>query len=246
MAPALEQSANIAMGSEASTAPSRFNITPETAYGSPRNFLGNRFVYAVISPRARGLSIGVNFNPDKQCNFDCVYCEVDRASPARHPSLDVDVMSAELRRTLRLVQDGTLQTLPPYRSLPAELLQLRHVTLSGDGEPTVTTNFKDVVQAVTHIRAIGHFPFFKIVLVTNASGLNLPGVQAGLKLLTRHDEIWAKLDAGTQYWMEKVNKSQVPLAKVLSNILLIASQRPVIIQSLFPSLDGHEPPPDEI
>ena len=49
-----------------------------TAFGSPRDFLGNRFVYAVVSPRARGLSIGVNLNPDRECNFDCAYCEVDR------------------------------------------------------------------------------------------------------------------------------------------------------------------------
>jgi hypothetical protein len=43
-----------------------------TAFGCPRDFLGNRFVYAVISPRARGLSVGVNMNPDRFCDFNCV------------------------------------------------------------------------------------------------------------------------------------------------------------------------------
>jgi len=42
----------------------------------------NRYVYAVVSRRARGLSIGVNMNPDKRCNFDCPYCQVDRTTPA--------------------------------------------------------------------------------------------------------------------------------------------------------------------
>src|SRR5260370_37244718 len=42
----------------------------ETAFGCPRDGLENRFVYIVISPRARGLSIGVNLNPDQRCNFD--------------------------------------------------------------------------------------------------------------------------------------------------------------------------------
>ena len=41
----------------------------------------NRYVYAVVSRRARGLSIGVNLNPDKVCNFDCPYCQVDRTTP---------------------------------------------------------------------------------------------------------------------------------------------------------------------
>ena len=67
-----------------------------TAFGCPRNFLDNRFVYTVVSPRARGLSIGINMNPDRFCNFDCVYCEVDRKLPATERDLDVGVMAEEL------------------------------------------------------------------------------------------------------------------------------------------------------
>ena len=37
-----------------------------------RHFTDFTFVYPVISRRSRGLSIGVNLNPDKVCNFDCV------------------------------------------------------------------------------------------------------------------------------------------------------------------------------
>ena len=55
-----------------------------TAFGCPRAFLDNRFVDTVISPRAHGLSVGVNMNPDKRCNFDCVYCEVNRHEPSQY------------------------------------------------------------------------------------------------------------------------------------------------------------------
>ena len=41
-----------------------------------RSFEANRFVYPVLSRRSRGISIGVNLNPDKVCNFDCIYCEI--------------------------------------------------------------------------------------------------------------------------------------------------------------------------
>jgi len=218
----------------------------ETAYGYPRNFLGNRFVYVVVSPRARGLSIGINFNPDKQCNFDCVYCEVDRQIPGTDREIDVDVMAHELTETLQATVNGGLKEVALYRNLPEDLLRLRHVTLSGDGEPTLSPLFAEVVQTVAHIRALGRFPFFKIVLVTNASGLDLPDVQEGLKLLTRTDEIWAKLDVGMQSWMDTINQSKVPLDRILSNILLVARTRPVIIQSLFPSLDNAEPPAAEV
>ena len=45
-----------------------------------RAFQTNRFVYPVLSRRSHGISVGVNLNPDKICNFDCIYCQVDRRS----------------------------------------------------------------------------------------------------------------------------------------------------------------------
>jgi len=231
---------------EPARAPSVKPCGTETAFGCPRDFLDNRFVYVVISPRARGLSVGVNMNPDKRCNFDCAYCEVNRGSPATESRLDVDAMAEELTETLRLVRSGGLRERPCYRNLPVDLMQLRHVALSGDGEPTLCTNFTETVQAVMHVRARGQFPFFKIVLLTNASGLDLPAVQSGLQFFTRHDEIWAKLDAGTQAYMDRVNRPQVSLEKILANILFVARKRLVVIQSLFPGINGQEPTPEEI
>src|SRR6185295_20336399 len=68
---------------------------PNAPFGYPRDFLDNRFVYLTISPRARGLSIGVNLNPDRKCNFDCVYCEVDRTQPIHDETIDCDVAAIE-------------------------------------------------------------------------------------------------------------------------------------------------------
>jgi wyosine [tRNA(Phe)-imidazoG37] synthetase (radical SAM superfamily) len=226
--------------------PVRDNGCQETAFGAPRDFLDNRFVYAVVSARARGLSVGINVCPDKNCNFQCVYCEVHRNGQAHEGQLDVDAMAAELKKTLGIVRAGRLRERPWYRTLPDELLQLRHVALSGDGEPTLSPSFADALQAVVHVRALSGFPFFKIVLLTNATGLDLPQVQHGLRHFTLSDEVWAKLDGGTQAYVNRVNRASVPLEKILSNILLLGRQRPVVIQSLFPAINGEEPPLEEI
>lgn len=218
----------------------------DTAFGRPRNFLNHRFVYTVISQRARGLSIGVNLNPDKRCNFDCPYCEVNRDEPARDHKVDVKVMAAELESLLVQAYDDKLRELAWFRNLPPELLQLKEVALSGDGEPTLCANFAEIVREVVHLRSKGKFPFFKIVLITNTAGLDLPGVKAGLKSLAPQDEVWVKLDAGTQKYMDIVNRADITLRKVTSNILRIGRQRPVVIQSLFPSIDSQGPPPEEI
>jgi wyosine [tRNA(Phe)-imidazoG37] synthetase (radical SAM superfamily) len=215
-------------------------------FGRPRNFLNNRFVYAVISQRAHGLSIGVNLNPDKKCNFDCVYCEVNRDEPGHGRQVDLKVMSAELHDLLARVFAKQLGELEWFHNLPADLLQLKEVALSGDGEPTLCPNFTEVVREVVYIRSQGTFPFFKIVLITNTTGLHLQQVRRGLHLLTTKDEIWVKLDAGTQKYMNWVNRADITLKQVLANILVIAKQRPVVIQSLFPMVDGEEPPDEEI
>jgi wyosine [tRNA(Phe)-imidazoG37] synthetase (radical SAM superfamily) len=218
------------------------NAAREAAFDRPRDFLNNRFVYAVISSRAHGLSLGVNMNPDKLCNFDCLYCEVDRRTPPTETTLDVGVMAGELQRTLTYVLQGRLHERPQYQSLPPELLQLRHVALSGDGEPTLAANFAEALQEVIHVRALGGFPFFKIVLITNATALDRQQVQESLKRLTKSDEIWVKLDGGTQDYLNKVDRPSVPLDKVLA----VGRQRPVVVQSLFPAIHDQEPSSEEI
>lgn len=246
-APSNDPPPSPAAGGEANSPPRRPEVSGfETAFGQPRNSLNNRFVYAVISQRARGLSIGVNLTPDKRCNFDCVYCEVNRDEPVRDAAVDLRVLGAELEGLLRVVAEGKLRGFACFRNLPSDLLQLKEVALSGDGEPTLCPKFAEAVGEVVRVRAAGGFPFFKIVLITNATRLDQPEVMRGVDRLDASDEVWAKLDAGTQRYMDEINRPEVDLSRVLANILALAKRRPVIIQSLFPLVKGKEPPIAEI
>ena len=47
-----------------------------------RHFRDSKYVYPVLSRRSQGISVGINLNPDRRCNFDCVYCQVERGEPA--------------------------------------------------------------------------------------------------------------------------------------------------------------------
>jgi len=221
---------------------------PEATASLPwpaRNFHGNQFVYCVLSQRAGGLSIGINMNPDKCCDFDCIYCEVDRSHQSGPTRVKIDVMIAELENMLVMVESGRVAELG-YSPASLELLPFKEVALSGDGEPTLCPKFRQILEAVLHFRARRGPPFFKIVLLTNATGLHFRDTQAGIAMLGPDDEIWAKLDAGTQDYMNIVNRPGIPLDLVLRNIRELACRRPVIIQSLFPLIDGAEPPEGEI
>src|SRR5262249_13084858 len=141
--------------------------------------------------------------------------------------LDVSLMAKELGQTLRFARDGGLRQLPRYAALPEDLLQVRHIALSGDGEPTLAENFVEAVETIVHMRALGEVPAFKIVLLTNSTALDRPEVRRGLSYLTQHDEIWTKLDAGTQRYLNRINGASLSIEKITENILQLARERPV-------------------
>ena len=53
-------------------------------------------------------------------------------------------------------------------------------------------------------------------------------------------------DGGTQDYLNRLNRATMSLEKIMGNILLVARQRPVVIQSLFPAINGAPPPAREI
>ncbi len=222
------------------------NTAAGNATDCPRAYLGHEFVYVYVAARSRGLAIGINLNRDAACNFDCVYCDVDRRKAPAKAAFNADQMAIELRETLEFVESGGLAGLACYKALPKDLQALRFVAFSGDGEPTLCPEFVQAVESVVHIRAQRRLPFFKVVLMTNGTLLDTPPVRDGLAYFTLRDELWIKLDAGTQAWMDRVDGPGLSLEKVLANIRLIGRERPVILQSLFPAIDGKEPPREEI
>jgi hypothetical protein len=217
----------------------------QTEFGRQVGFLENQFVSAVLSQRAGGLSIEANINPGLRNRRGCL-AKAGPEESRRDRQSDLETVLSELEETLSVFCTGRLRDQPWGRKLSGELLKLHHVALTGDSEPTSSPTFFAAVEAMTHIRASGRFPFFKMMLNTNASRWDERQVQPALKLFTRSDEIWIKLNAGTQYYLNLVARLSVPLENILQNILSIACQRPVIIQSMFPEIQGEEPPLEEI
>jgi len=141
-----------------------------------RRFAGNRFVYPVISRRSRGVSIGVNLNPDKACNFHCVYCQVDRTVAGDTQFVDVERLLAELDQTLTLAVSGRLFETDKFRNLPSTLRRLNDIAFSGDGEPTTHRNFDEILAACAEVKRRHGLDDVKMVLITNASRFHRPHV----------------------------------------------------------------------
>jgi wyosine [tRNA(Phe)-imidazoG37] synthetase (radical SAM superfamily) len=210
------------------------------------HYFSNRYVYCRLCPRLAGLSIGLNISPGRTCNFNCVYCDVDRRRPGLETDVDVGVLARELERTLPIATEGRLRNAPFFRLAPHHFLKLKGVALSGEGEPTMSPHFAGAVGVAVLARSRGRFPPYRIVILTNGSRLHVPEVEAGIRLLSSDDEVWVKLDAGTQEGMARINRTSVPIDQILANILRLGRSRPIVIQSLFCLLRGQEPSPEEI
>ena len=212
-----------------------------------RNFEQNRFVYPVISRRSGGVSIGVNLNPDKVCNFDCIYCQVDRTRQSETRFVETDALLTELRGVLELVVSGDLFELQRFSETPPSMRRLNDIAFSGDGEPTTFRNFDEIIQACAEVRQDVGATESKMVLITNASMFHRPHVQNGLKILDRNcGEIWAKLDAGTEEYFQIIDRTKFTLKHVMGNLVLAAKLRPIVIQSLWMRVDDEPPTINEL
>lgn len=212
-----------------------------------RTFEGNRFVYPVLSRRSKGLSIGVNLNPDKICNFDCIYCQVDRRTESETRFVETEAYFAELEEMLDLCASGEIFRTAKFTDTPPHLRRVNDIAFSGDGEPTTYKNFDTLIERSAEIKRRHGLDDVKMVLITNATMFHRPHVQRGLEILDANQgEIWAKLDAGTEHYYKTIERTKIPFQRVLDNLLLAARMRPIVIQSMFLKLLGVGPTVEEI
>jgi wyosine [tRNA(Phe)-imidazoG37] synthetase (radical SAM superfamily) len=192
------------------------------------------------------VSIGVNLNPDKICNFDCVYCQVDRTTPGGVKDVELPLLRAELSAMMDLVVTGQLFQHERFRSTPPHLRRFNDVAFSGDGEPTTCPQFPDAVRLAAEEKAARGLDDVKLVLITNATQFHRPAVRDALDLLAANNgEVWAKLDAGTDEYYHRIERTTIPFSRVLTNITEAAQVRPLVIQAMFLRMDGEGPSPAE-
>ncbi|PHS07640.1 MAG: radical SAM protein [Blastopirellula sp.] len=212
-----------------------------------RSFESNRFVYPVLSRRSRGISIGVNLNPDKVCNFDCIYCQVDRRSESETRFVETEQYYDELSHMLQLVHSGELYKTEKFAGTPGDLRRLNDIAFSGDGEPTTFKNFDQIIQRSAEIKQSLGLDEVKMVLITNASMFHRPHVQQGLQIMDANQgEIWAKLDAGTEAYYQQIERTKIPFQQIIDNITAAAQLRPLVIQTLFMKVNGIGPADEEL
>lgn len=205
-----------------------------------RDIAGLTYVYPVVSRRAGGVSIGINLNPNNACNWRCVYCQVPDLKRGSAPQLDLVKLEAELRTFLHEIVHGDfMQT----HVIP-EARRINDIALSGNGEPTSAREFAQVIELIGRVKADYNLPKnLKLVLITNGSLVNRPGVQAGVSAMAElNGEVWFKLDSVTREGRQRINNTRMSLMRMRENLRLATRLCPTWLQTCVFQINGMAPP----
>lgn len=212
-----------------------------TTTNHDRDAQGMIYVYAVVSRRSRGVSVGVNLNPNNACNWRCLYCQVPNLQRGAAPEIDLELLRAELHTMLDEIVNGEFLV----EQAPPDSRRLNDVAISGNGEPTSSEVFDQVVAIIGEaLDAYGLRGRVTPILITNGSLIHRPVVQRGLATLAELDgELWFKLDGGSPAQRERINGASMSDAHLLRNLALAVAACPTKIQTCMVELDGQAPSP---
>jgi wyosine [tRNA(Phe)-imidazoG37] synthetase (radical SAM superfamily) len=198
-----------------------------------------RYVYPVVSRRAGGVSVGINLNTNNACNWRCIYCQVPDLIRGAAPAIDLAVLENELRDFLNELLHGDFM----QSRVPEGARRINDLALSGNGEPTSSAEFVQVIALIARVRReVGLPGVVKTVLITNGSLLYRSQVQQGLRDMAKiNGEVWFKLDRASEEGMQRVNDIHIGMNKVRDNLIAAIACCPTWLQTCWFALDG-EPP----
>ena len=141
-------------------------------------------IFGPIHSRRFGKSLGVDLSPGKkQCNFDCLYCELDPAKTmdAYDDVVSVEEITSALKNALK-EHDG-----------------IDFITLTANGEPTLYPHLSELIDEINTFKGTT-----KTLILTNAANIDDIKIQNALLKL---DEVKLSLDCATQKCLEKLDRS---------------------------------------
>ena len=172
-------------------------------------------IFGPVYSRRFGKSLGIDLSPGKkQCNFDCLYCELD---PAKTVSgydevIPVDEVMTALKKAL------------------TEHPAIDFITLTANGEPTLYPYLLELIDEIDRIKGKT-----KTLILSNGSTIGNPEVRRALGKL---DMVKLSLDCATDHCLYKLDRahSGITIDTIKDGMLVFRREFPdvpLIIETLF-------------
>ena len=152
-----------------------------TLYQSVSVSAKNSIIFGPINSRRFGMSLGIDLSPSfKQCNFDCLYCELAPSATVEKQSetISVDAIIKELQKHL----DEKIDV----------------ITLTANGEPTLYPHLNALIEAINKVKNSTE----TLILTNSASLVDAEVFHSLLKL----DQVKLSLDAISSDVFKKIDR----------------------------------------
>ncbi len=167
-------------------------------------------IFGPVNSRRFGKSLGVDLSPNvKQCNFDCLYCELKSAKVVDTQS---DTVPVE-------------EIISQIKSALIEHKDIDALTLTANGEPTLYPHLNQLIDKINEIKG-----GVKTLILSNGSTIADPKIQEALAKLNTvklsldcaSKECFKKLDRpGKSVDLEQIKKGMLAFKKRYSGNLII-------------------------
>jgi len=140
--------------------------------------------FGPINSRRFGKSLGVDLSPNfKQCNFDCLYCELKSTKTVSKYS---DIVAVD-------------EIITAIKKAIAKNKDIDFITLTANGEPTLYPYLDELIDKINQIKGN-----IKTLILSNSSTINDKSIQQALCKL---DVVKLSLDCATAKCFKKLDRS---------------------------------------
>jgi len=171
-------------------------------------------IFGPVNSRRFGKSLGIDLSPTKkQCNFDCLYCELE---PAKTVDSYEDVVSIE-----EIINALTI-ALKKHQDIDV-------LTVTANGEPTLYPYLSELMDEINKIKGA-----IKTLILSNSAKIYEEKTQ---EALMKFDTVKLSLDCATGRCLKRLDRSHegIDVEKIKEGMLNFKAtfQNPLIIEILI-------------
>jgi len=171
-------------------------------------------IFGPVNSRRFGKSLGIDLSPTKkQCNFDCLYCELE---PAKTMNNYEDVISVE---EIIKALSASLET---HQDIDA-------LTVTANGEPTLYPYLSELMDEINKIKGN-----IKTLILSNAANIHMQRTQ---EALLKFDTVKLSLDCATARCLKRLDRSHegIDVGVIKEGMLAFKAKfsNPLIIEILM-------------
>jgi wyosine [tRNA(Phe)-imidazoG37] synthetase (radical SAM superfamily) len=161
----------------------------------------NNIIFGPINSRRFGMSLGIDLSPAlKQCNFDCLYCEL--APSATMTSQTQTITISSIINALKLNLNETIDV----------------ITLTANGEPTLYPQLSELISEIDKIKNTTE----TLILTNSATLVDDTVFNALLKL----DQVKLSLDAVSPDVFKKIDRphKEIDISQLTQKVIAFSKK----------------------